>query len=122
MTTGATGSYAINSTNFTLQPTSGRWIPQSILGITGDGHPIYSAIHEFELRWSLSTPSDVYQIQNFRNTVILTGTASADLPAYRASSYIFQTYSGCSIYEPDRGQYFREHTTEFVLIIGNIKP
>ena len=120
MTVGASGSFGINGTDFTLPPTSGRWMPQSMVGITGDGHPIYPAIHEFEIRWSLSSQDDLNQIQNFRDLVVLTGTASVDLPAYRGANYIFQTYTGCTLYEPDRGQYFSEHTTEFVLIIGNI--
>lgn len=120
MTAGASGSFGINGTDFTLQPTSGRWIPQLSVGITGDGHSIYPAIHEFECRWSLSAQDDLNQIQTFRDAIVLTGTASVDLPAYRGSSYVFQTYTGCTLYEPDRGQYFSEHTTEFVLIIGNI--
>ena len=120
MTIGASGSFGINGTDFTLPPTSGRWMPQSMVGITGDGHPIYPAIHEFEIRWSLSSQVDLDQIQDFRDLVVLTGTASVDLPAYRGSNYVFQTYTGCTLYEPDRGQYFSEHTTEFVLIIGNI--
>ena len=120
MTIGASGTFGINGTDFTLQPTSGRWMPQSVAGITGDGHPIYPAVHEFEIRWSLSPQDDLNQIQNFRDLVVLTGTASVDLPAYRGANYVFQTYTGCTLYEPDRGQYFNENTTEFVLIISNI--
>lgn len=120
MTIGASGSYGINGTDFTLQPTSGRWLPMSAVGITGDGHPIYPAIHEFELLWSLSPQDDLNQIQNFRDAIILTGTISIDLPAYRGASYVFQTYTGCTLYEPERGTYFSEHTIEFGLIVGNI--
>jgi hypothetical protein len=122
MTIGSSGSYGINGTDFTLQPTSGRWIPQSVEGTTGDGHPIYPAVHEYEIRWSLSSQADLNQIQTFRDAVVLTGTASVDLPAYRGANYVFQTYTGCSLYEPDRGQYFVEHTSEFVLIVGNLRP
>lgn len=121
MTAGASGSFGINGTNLTLQPTYGRWLPQSALGMTGDGHAIYSAIHEFELSWSLSSQSDLDQIQDFRDAVLLTGTVSVDLPAYRGSSYVFQTYTGCTLYEPERGQYFNEHTSDFRLIVGNIR-
>ena len=120
MTVGASGTYAINGTDFTLQPTSGRWLSQSMVGITGDGHPIYPAVFEFEIRWSLSAQSDLDQIQDWRDSIVLTGTASVDLPAYRGSAYVFQTYTGCSLYEPSRGMYFNEHTSEFVLIVGNI--
>lgn len=122
MTAGASGSYGVNGTDFTLQPTSGRWMPLSIVGTTGDGHPIYPAVHEFEIRWSLSSQSDVDQTQTFRDLVVLTGTVSVDLPVYRGASYIFNTYTGCTLYEPDRNAYFNEHTTEFVLMVGNIVP
>lgn len=121
MTIGASGSYGVNGSDFTLQPTSGRWIPPSRLGITGDGHPIYPAIREFEIRWSLSSQSDLNQIQNFRELVLLTGTVSVDLPAYRGNSYVFQTYPGCTLYEPERGQYFDDYTSDFVLVVGNIR-
>ena len=121
MAPGSSGTYAINGTDFTLQPTSGRWMPRSPVGITGDGHPIYPAIYEFEIRWSLSSQEDLYQIQNFRDAVVLTGTINVDLPAYRGSSYVFQTYTGCTLYEPERGQYFNEHTSDFRLIVGNIR-
>ena len=121
MTVGASGTYGINGVDLTLQPTYGRWIPQGVLGITGDGHPIYSAIREFEIHWSLSAQSDLDQIQDARDLIYLTGTVSVDLPAYRGSSYVFQTYSGCVLYEPERGAYFSDHTSEFVIIVGNIQ-
>ena len=121
MTIGASGSYGINGVNLSLQPTSGRWLLASPLGITGDGHPIYSAIHEFEISWALTAQDDLNQIQNFRDLVWLTGTVSIDLPAYRGSSYVFQTYSGCSLYEPERDMYFADHTSNFRLIVGNIR-
>ena len=120
MTIGASGSYGVNGTDFTLQPTSGRWIPQSPVAFTGDGHPIYPAVHEFQLRWSDIEQSDLNQLQNFRDSVILTGTATVDLPAYRSASYIFTSYTGCSIYEPERGDYFTETTLEYSLVVGNI--
>lgn len=121
MTIGASGSYGVNGTDFTLQPTYGRWIPLAPLGFTGDGHPIYSAIHEYEIHWSLTSQADLNQIQIFRDSTLLTGTAIVDLPIYRGASYIFTSYTGCTLYEPDRGQYFVDHTSEFVLIVGNIR-
>lgn len=121
MTVGASGTYAINGTELTLQPTDGRWIPQIVLGTTGDGHPMYSAIHEFAIHWVLINQTNLNQVQILRDAVNITGTVSIDLPAYRGADYVFQTYSGCTLYEPDRGQYFVEHTTEFTLIVGNIR-
>lgn len=121
MTQGITGSYAINGTDLTLQPTSGRWMSTTILGITGDGHPIYPAIRQFEVRWNINSQSDVNQIMNFFNTITITGTVSVDLPEYNSSAYQFKTYPGCVLYEPGRSEYFTEHTKEFVLTVGNIR-
>jgi hypothetical protein len=38
MTAGFSGSYGVNGTNFIIQPTTGRWVPKTPLGIGGDGH------------------------------------------------------------------------------------
>lgn len=119
---GASGSYAINGTDFTLQPTSGRWMPQSSLGYTGDGHPIFSAVHEFQIRWQLTEQVDLDQVQTWRDSIGITGSVAIDLPVYRGPAYIFQTYSGCVLSEPERGEYFSENTTEFMLTVGNIRP
>lgn len=121
MTIGASGSYGINGVDFTLQPTSGRWMVPSPVGITGDGHPIYPAIFQYELRWQLSEQSDWNQIQTFRDSVILTGTSVVDLPIYRGANYIFQSYTGCTLYEPERGTYFSEDMQDFMLLVSNIR-
>ena len=62
MTAGASGTYAINGIDF-LPPTTGRWLPKNAIGIGGDGHAIYAGVREFELKWQLTAPSDVYQLQ-----------------------------------------------------------
>jgi len=121
MTQGVTGSYAINGSDLALQPTSGRWMPTTILGVTGDGHPIYPAIRQFEMRWNINAQSDVNALVNYFNTTAITGTASVDLPEYNSSVYQFKTYSGCVLFEPSRSEYFTEHTREFVLYVGNIR-
>lgn len=120
MSSGASGTYALNGTDFLIPPTTGRWRERTPLDFSGDGHPTYPAIREFEIRWNLIDQASVNQAHTWFEQTI-SGTVSLDLPAYNSSSYVFQTYSGCILYEPGRGSYFSEHTTEFVLIAGSIR-
>jgi len=120
MTAGASGSYAVNGVTF-LPPTSGRWLPKNPIGVSGDGHAIYSGVREFELRWQLAFPSDVYQLQNFFGAINNTGTAVVDLPKYGHSSYEFYSYSGCVLREPEQGEYFSENQTDILLLVTNVR-
>lgn len=114
------GQYKLNGVEFTTQPTTGRWLERTNQGLSGDGHPVYSAVREFEMRWNLLDQASVQQAQNWFEQTI-SGTVSLDLPNLYGASYAFQTYSGCVLYEPVRGAYFTEHTTEFVLVAGSIR-
>jgi hypothetical protein len=116
-----TGTYAINGTPLSLQPTSGRWLAQDEIGITGDGHSIYPALREFELRWQLEGPSDHSQLVNFFNAIQITGTMVVDLPKYGASSYFFFSYSGCVVQQPELGQYYEQYINDVVLVVRNIQ-
>lgn len=120
MTTGASGTYAINGTELTLQPTTGRWLPRTELGFTGDGHPDYVGVREFEMNWQLISASDANQLQGFFDTLGITGTAIVDLPKYRNASYIFESYSGCTISEPQMDVYYEQHETSVTLLIYGI--
>lgn len=120
MTAGASGTYAINGTEV-LQPTSGRWIPKSPIGIGGDGHAIYAGVREFEIRWQLTEPSDVYLLQTQFNAINNTGTAVVDLPRFAYSSYEFYSYSGCVLREPEQNEYFNQYHTDITLLITNIR-
>lgn len=121
MTVGASGSYAFNGTNLTLQPSEGVWNQRDSLGIDGGGHPIYPAKRTFELKWGLISVSDLQQIINVYNTVQNTGTASVDLPQFGAAGYQFKTYSGCTLNEPQVGAYFNEYVADTSLLILNIQ-
>lgn len=114
------GTYRINGTELTIQPTSGRWIPLSPIGITGDGHPVYPSVRTFELRWNLTDQESVDQLRVFFELTRTTGTVVVDLPKFTGTIYDFYAYSGCVLYEPERGAYFVEHTTDFVMMVGNI--
>ena len=114
-------TYKINGTDIALQPTSGKWITRSNLGYDGNGHPIYAPKRKFELRWGLISQEDRNQLQLFFDAVAVTGTAVVDLPEYRSTSYIFYSYSGCVINEPDIDEYFESYSTDMILLVTNIR-
>ena len=115
-----TGSYGIGDVEFDLQPTSGRWIPQSPAGITGDGHPIYPKVRTFQLGWGLMSISEFDDIRDHYKTTQITGTAVVALPDLDASSYTFRNYSGCTLQEPEVGQYFTTYITDVSMFVLNI--
>lgn len=121
MTQGITGSYAVNGSDITIQPSSGQWKPKNPLGIDGNGHFVYPPYREFELTWGLMKPSEVNQLQNFFASIGNTGTAVIDLPKYADASYSFFSYSGCVMQEPSYGVYFAEHYTDVTLLITKIR-
>uniref|UniRef100_A0A6H1ZAW7 Uncharacterized protein n=1 Tax=viral metagenome TaxID=1070528 RepID=A0A6H1ZAW7_9ZZZZ len=112
--------YSINGTSFSLQPEMGQWINREVVGIDGAGHPIYPAVREFELRWSLMSASEFNQVQDFYSVVGTTGTCVASLPQYGASTYAFYSYSGCTLREPSVDAYFEEHASNVLLLVTNI--
>lgn len=121
MTQGTSGTFGINGTDFYLPPTEHRWMPRTMLGRDGAGHPIYSGVREYEMRWQLGTPTDYWQLQNWFNMMSNTGTLVVDLPVYSLSgSYTFISYTGCTLAEPE-GAYFNEHKSDMILVIGNIR-
>lgn len=113
-------TYAVNGTEFVIQPTTGRWIPQSAVGITGNGTPIYPSVRMFEIRWNLVTPEHANQIVGFFETIGFTGTANVRLPEYTSATYQFVYYSGCVLYQPEFGVYFAEHYQDIVMMVGMI--
>jgi hypothetical protein len=113
--------YYINGTELLLQPTTGKWMPRTRLGISGDGHAIYSGIREFELRFVLETPSEYNQLITFFDGLNPTGTAVITLPRFGYSTYEFFEYSGCILREPEAGPYFTEHQQDILLIVSNIR-
>lgn len=121
MTIGLSGSFALNGTNLTLQPTTSQWLERQVLGYDGTGHPIYPAVREYQWTWQLINASDLSQIIGFYNAVQNTGTCSVDLPAWGNSQYLFTTYSGCTLQEPQVSENFAEHTMNVKLLILNIR-
>jgi len=114
-------SYKINGVEFPIQPTSGRWTPKQIFGITGDGHAMYSGVREFEIRWGLLDATGTNQLQNFFNAILVTGTAVVELPKYASPGWIFYAYTGCLVREPEFGSYFNQYTQDVTLIVSQIR-
>lgn len=121
MTTGASGTYAINNTDLTLQPTTGKWVERTQYGLDGNGHPIYSNFRNFELTWELISTSDAKQLIDFFNTVATTGTVVSCLPKWGDATYLFHNYSGTTLMEPSVGEYFQGFIQNVKLLILNIR-
>ena len=112
--------YIINGTELSLQPTSGKWVDRPILGFSGNGHPEYPSVREFEIRWQLSLPADANEVYELYRQLDVTGTATVSLPRYKYSSYEFREYSGTTLGEPSSNEYFNQTETEITLIIYGI--
>jgi len=113
-------TYKINGTPLTLPPTQGQWKTREVLGVDGNGHPIYPAKYQFELIWDLVAMADFNQLITFFDALAITGTASADLPELRGVTYAFRTYSGCVVYEPTLEGYFAQFPSRVKLLLTNI--
>lgn len=121
MSTGLSGSYAFNGVNLTLQPTSGKWKERSSYGIDGGGHPIYSSLRSFEMKWELISTSDAKQIIDVYNTTANTGTCVSCLPEWGNVDYSFKNYSGTTLQDPEVGEYFQGYIQSVSLLILNIR-
>lgn len=121
MTTGYSGTYAFNGTNLTLPPSQGKWSDRDILGLDGNGRPIYPSVREFTMTWELMDVTSLQQLINAQLSVANTGSSVVDLPKWGASAYLFDSYSGCFINEVVVGQYFAEHVESVNLLITNIR-
>ena len=115
-------AYGVNGVDFTLQPTAGRWLPETPVGYTGDGHPIYAAVRSFQLTWGLMSIAEFNDVLLDYNTTRITGTATVSLPDFDAASWSFRNYSGCTLQKPEVGQYFTEHVTDVNMLVLNIMP
>jgi hypothetical protein len=117
-----TGSFAIGGVDFLLQPTEHKWLPRTMLGRDGAGHPIYSGVREYEMRFQLASLTDYWQLQQWFNTMSNTGTLVVDLPMYAVSgTYLFTSYTGVIIDEPESNTYFSEAKTDMILHFSNIR-
>ncbi len=112
--------YAINGSIFTIQPTSGRWLPRTNFGFTGNGHQVYAGFRDFEIEWQLVDATSIAQLQAFFDANSGTGTSVVKLPEYANDPYQFFDYSGCVVQEPEVNRYFTEHVTRVRLLVSRI--
>jgi hypothetical protein len=116
----STGTFSINGMEIQT-PSEHGWVERQDLGITGDGHPVYPAIRQYKMSWSLMPPNDYNNLQTYYESIKLTGTVVVGIPQYGASTYEFYNYSGCVISEPTYRGYFSENYTDVTLIVNNIR-
>jgi hypothetical protein len=116
-------TYKINNVALTLQPSSGAWKARDIIGTDGNGHPVYPAVRQFEMKWDLITESEYYQLQNFYDTLVITGSTTVEIPRYKPVSgvYTFDVYTGCIIHEPEASEFFEMHRLTARMLIVNIR-
>jgi hypothetical protein len=119
MTTGLSGTYAINAVD--ICPETARWVDRDVIGQDGNGHPIYPSIREFEFNWGHMSMTDYSVIHSARQLVGSTGTVTVDLPDLTQSDFRFTRYSGTIIHEPQVGEYFTDHLSNVRLLVSNIR-
>lgn len=120
MTTGASGTFALNNTDFNQYPTDHHWSERTQYGMDGGGHPIYPAVRSYELTWNLISTSDAKQIIDFYNTVGNTGTLTFCAPEWNNVDYVFKNYSGTTLQEPSFDNYFMGYLENLKLLVLNI--
>lgn len=113
--------YKINSTEFTLPPTTGRWIIPDALGIGVSGVARYPAVKQFELLWDFMSPAEYSQLKTWYAYQNNTGTITADLPDIEAASYEYRTFSGVVMFHPIVGEYFEGYLSDVSVILSNIR-
>lgn len=119
MTTGLSGTYAINAVD--ICPETAKWSDIDSIGVDGNGQPIYPSMREFEFSWGLLSMSDYSTLYSARNLVGSTGTITVDLPDLSQSDFRFRRFSGCIVYEPQVGEYFLDHVSDVRLLVTNIR-
>lgn len=113
-------TYAIDSVDLLLQPTSGNWRERKIIGIDGENRAIYEPKYSFAIGWDAMTPAQIFQLWTFWSGVSSAGFVVATLPKYNSSTYSFQAYVNCVIDEPKRGDFFAKHILRIEATIRNI--
>jgi hypothetical protein len=121
MTQGVTGTYAINGTDFPLQPSYGRWETRGVVGVDGNGRTIYPKVRSFEIGWDLVPIDNLDDIIGAQISSV-TGSVIVDLPRWNApNNYTFRSYTGTYIDDIEVGQYFEKHVTDVRMYIKNIR-
>ena len=118
---GISGSFSVNGTQISLQPSEHNWVDRDSLGISGEARPMYPAVRKYSLQWGLMSMTEFNQLVGFYNTVRSSGTVVIDLPKYATTPYQFYSYSGCTLQEPTAGKFFTEWVSDVSLLILKIR-
>lgn len=118
---GTSGSYAVNGTAFTLQPSEGKWEQKDIIGRDGSGRAIYPAMTDFTMTWGLVSTAEFKQLNDFYEYVSNTGTLVVDLPKWGDTNYTFYSYTGAFVNRPTAGAYFERYVTDVQLVVTGIR-
>lgn len=118
---GHSGTFALNGSDLSLQPTTFGWGTNTLLARGGHGKPIYPAFSTFQLSWGLMPTTDFYQLLSAFEYSQSTGTVVVDLPEWGNPEYIFKSYSGTYLEMPTVGEYFVGHVTDVKLTVTNIR-
>ena len=70
-------TYKLNGVALDPQPTEGKWIPRQLVGINGNGRPIYVPTREFEMDFGLLSATGYSVLQNAYLSISATGTSLA---------------------------------------------
>jgi hypothetical protein len=114
------GDYKINGISI-ADPTSGTWVPNRPLDYSGEGRPVYPPLRDFKIQWNLMAIADLDVIRDEWQKDQATGTVTVDLPDIKQNSYLFRTFSGCHLEEPQASQYFEQYATEVILVVTAIR-
>lgn len=118
---GLSGTYAVNSVNLLLQPTTHQWVDRELIGTDGNGRGVYPAVGDFELGWELMDNASFNQLVNAHKSTINTGTSVVDLPKWNDPLFTFYSYSGTYFQRPSYSGFFMEHYQGVRLIISNVR-
>lgn len=110
----------INGVQIATQPTDIVWQSREILGIDGNGHPIYSSYRAAQLKWDLMSVEDFSVIRSAYAGQGATGTVVIALPNWSGSTFGYVGYTGCVLKEPEVDAYFMEHIQKVVLEVTRI--
>lgn len=110
-------TYRLNGVDLALQPETAHWNSRESFGMDGGGHPVYPRNRTFEMRWGFMSMSEFNQLMSFYSP---TGTVVATLPRWNSTPYAFYDYTGCTMAEPEVGDFFEEYVSEVRLVIMRV--
>lgn len=122
MITGAVNAntFGFNGTTLNQQPTKHGWVNQEIIGIDGNGHPLYAAPRDYTMTFDFLDSQDFDQLYTFFQAQGVTGTVVSTLPKYRNYPYQMYSYTGTVLQEPQFDEFFENFYVNVKLLVTKI--